>query len=166
MLTRKNACNHDGFKVLASAALLALAAGCGAALEGALDPMLGVEDPVVGEWRSRDKVGGERNSLELFEDESELLGGMTVYAYMDVDGYTLLAEFEFEVEAKQLREEDYRFDIACQKLCFPQLDIECFTGDLSKFDDELACELDGKNDEMECDGDDGWSSYAFKWERR
>ena len=100
------------------------------------------QDPVIGDWESAERIGSERNELEIDDD---LEGEAVIYAFFEGD--PVFVEFDVEVDEDG---GDYELDFECQ-------------GDCASLDFTLDCEFDG--DELECDGDGVWSEYEFVWRR-
>jgi hypothetical protein len=113
---------------------LLMVAGC---------PATESEEPVVGDWRSRELVGGQHNVLTL---EDDLRGDAVIYFY--IEGSLYYAEFEVEVR-------DHSGDRY-------ELDFEC-DGNCSNLSFTMDCTLRGED--MDCEGSDLFSEYDFEWER-
>lgn len=103
-------------------------------------------DPIFGDWEAASDVGGETSELEIGENYE---GEGTIFFYMDSTLY--YADFDFSVEAKGGGE--YEFDMECD-------------GDCSDLDFTMDCEINEAGDELDCEGDGGWESYEFEWEKK
>lgn len=116
----------------------ALALCLGACLEPKDDP-----DPLIGDWQSTERVGGENNEMEI---DSDLEGEATIYFYIGDEAYFA----DFDVVAFDTGSGRYELEFECEGAC-------------SELDFFARCTLDG--DELECSGDGPWSEYEFVWER-
>ncbi|MEM9455113.1 MAG: hypothetical protein AAGF11_13110 [Myxococcota bacterium] len=99
-------------------------------------------DPIVGSWRSADRIGGEYNEMEIDED---LEGEATIFYYQE--GQFFYAEFDVTIDPEG--GDDY------------EIEFECIDG-CGSLDFQTDCELD--DDELECRADGDWESYEFEWE--
>lgn len=99
-------------------------------------------NPIIGSWVSADRVAGEYNELEI---DSDLEGEATIHFYFADEAYFA----DFDVVAEPQGGGEYELEFECQGGC-------------GELDFDAECEL--RNDELECEGDNGWEDYEFKWE--
>ena len=101
---------------------------------------------VVGEWESDDITCGDADWMELDDD---LEGEARIHFYMDGNCYYL----DFDVELEDISGDTY-------DLVFEVEDREY----AAIFDFEMECEVED-NDELECEGSDGFADFEWVWER-
>ncbi|MDP7110407.1 MAG: hypothetical protein QGH45_00515 [Myxococcota bacterium] len=104
--------------------------------------------PIEGDWESAEKIGGERNTLEIDPDNR---GEATIYFYMGSDLYY----DDFDVEVTEAISENQRRSFV----------LEMEADSTSELDFEMECDMNDAKDELECEGDDLFESYEFEWER-
>jgi hypothetical protein len=116
------------------------------------------DNPMVGKWRSDQKLpNGQRNSMTV---EDDLTGKATVYATPEYD-HNLWVKFKFELEGKE-QDDGFRFDFemkctyASNDVCVDKFDMDCKVYD---GDDN------GGLDKANCKGKGLWQNYPFDWER-
>jgi hypothetical protein len=128
--------------------LVGLLAGCGG-------------DPILGSTWTASAPEGRSNSLEV---DDGLRGKATVFAYVSIDEGPALIAFHFDVAARILRTGDYRFELKADQLCTPSGSY-CISDDVDVFDFEMDCTLNRDRESLDCQGDGGWDSYEFDWQR-
>ena len=105
-----------------------------------------------GQWSSSETVAGQYNRLSV---DAEGAVTTTLHILYQEDGQSLAGRFDFDGEWLQV-DDDYRFDLACERTPLG----ECDGND----DFEMECEFDG-DDSLICSGDSNWSEYVFRWAR-
>ena len=101
-------------------------------------------DAVIGDWKSEDRVNGEKSEMTIEED-----GRGTATIYFHVDGEYYYADFDVEWQQDG---DDFELDMECD-------------GDCGSLDFTMDCKVNNDETELECDGSDAWKNYEFEWKR-
>ena len=101
------------------------------------------QDPLIGDWQSRDLVAGKHNTLAVDED---MRGDSKIYFYIGSTPY--YAEFNVDMISNQ--QNRYRLAFDCD-------------GDCASLDFDMDCTV--FTDTMSCSGTDKFSTYDFHWVR-
>ena len=102
-------------------------------------------DPIAGDWRSSESIGGNRNTLEIDDD----LAG-TAKVFFAIEGDLFFANFDVVVSPE--RDGEYTVDMECDGAC-------------GELDFEMECEITSSGSRLECEGDGLWGGYPFEWKR-
>ncbi len=114
----------------------------------------GCSDPVLGEWRSTEKLNnGERNQLWFYDDGS---GEATLWATP-------------EGQPENWSRLDFKHRWQDKGDSFFELDMQCDDNICNGDDFTMNCdgvERGGGELFLSCEGDGKWSKYVFNWEPR
>ncbi len=119
---------------------------CAAMLSGCIGLTGCAQPAIIGDWESSEQLGGQRDELELEEDER---GAALIW----VTSEGRLIAIEYDVEWREDGTDRYEVDLECD-------------GDCASLDFTMDCEMRGDDDEMKCDADGIFNNFEFEWERR
>jgi len=128
-------------------AVAALALVSGALVTGCLETETDAAPPVIiGDWESEETFCGENDWIEMDDD---LTGEARIYFALDGECY--FADFDVEVEEVDTDEYEIAFEVQDRELAF-------------LLDFVMTCEVED-DDEIECEGSDGFGDAEWVFER-
>ncbi len=123
-------------------------------------------NPIVGDWESKEKIGGQNNKMTLAADGDKITGDADVYFGITIDGTNFGVHGTFSAEGKDKGDGKYELTMTCKSACNMANASDCITSSVSGFDIEMDCELSSDETEMDCDAGGNWSNYTFEWEKQ